>query len=149
MPRDARARSSAASDTGVSGPADAADPGPRTRPGAAVLLVVEALMLTGAATFCFVMVTAGQLQARLGTGLGLFLVLFAIACAVAARSVLTRGRFGLGFGLTWQMFQALVGASMLRSQMYWQGTLALVLAIALFMLLTRLVRSTPLPRGED
>ena len=56
--------------------------------------------------------------------------------------------FGLGFGLTWQLFQALIGASLLRGALYWQGGLALLLAVAVFVLLTRLVRSTPLPGGE-
>ncbi|MGP9538979.1 hypothetical protein ACT3SP_13280 [Brachybacterium sp. AOP43-C2-M15] len=128
--------------------ADAEDPGPRTRPTAAVLLGIEALMLAAAATYCFVAVSGGGLDVRLGTGLGIFLVLFALALALASRSILARGRFGLGFGITWQMFQALVGASLLRGALYWQGGLALLLAIALFVLLTRLVRSTPLPGGD-
>lgn len=46
------------------------------------------------------------------------------------------------------MFQALVGASLLRGGLLWQGGLAIVLAVAVFVLLTRLVRSTPLPDGE-
>ena len=127
---------------------DAPDPGPGARPAAAALLGVEALLLVAAATYCFLAVSGGGLDARLGTGLGIFLVAFALALGVGARSVLNRGRFGLGFGLTWQMFQALVGASMLRGAMYWQGALALLLAIAAFVFLTRLVRSTPLPGGD-
>lgn len=127
---------------------DAADPGPRSRPTVAALLGVEALMLAAAATYCFLAASGGGLDTRLGMGLGVFLVLFALGLALAARSILVKGRFGLGFGITWQMFQALVGASMLRGAMYWQGALALLLAIAVFVLLTRLVRSTPLP-GAD
>jgi hypothetical protein len=133
----------------TSRPADAEDPGPRTRPRAALLLGLEALMLAAAATFCFVAAAGGGMSARLGAGLGIFLLLFAAGAALAARSVLARGRFGIGFGITWQMFQALVGASMLRAEMYWQGALAIVLAVAAFVLLARLVRSTPLPSRLD
>lgn len=129
--------------------ADAADPGPRTRPLAAALLAVEALMLTATATYCFIGVSGGFLEGRFGTGLAVFLLLFAVALGIAARSLLAKGRFGLGFGITWQLFQALTGASLLRGALYWQGALALLLAIVLFVLLTRLVRSTPLPGGTD
>jgi membrane protein implicated in regulation of membrane protease activity len=38
---------------------------------------------------------------------------------------------------------------MLRAEMYWQGALAIVLAVAAFVLLARLVRSTPLPSRLD
>ncbi len=130
-------------------PADTEDPGPRTRPRAALLLGLETLMLAAASTFSFVAAAGGGMSARLGTGLGIFLLVFAAGTALAARSVLARGRFGIGFGITWQMFQALVGASMLRAGMYWQGALALVLAIATFVVLARLVRSTPLPSRLD
>ena len=77
------------------------------------------------------------------------LLLFALALALAARSLLARGRFGLGFGITWQLFQALPGASLLNASLYWQGVLGLALAVTLFVLLTRLGRSTPLPGGKD
>lgn len=127
---------------------DAEDPGPRSRPQAAALLGIEALMLAATATYCFVAVSGGGLDARFGVGLGLFLVLFALAVGLAARSILAKGRFGLGFGITWQLFQALVGVSLLRGGLYWEGGIALLLAVVLFVLLTRLVRSTPLPGGE-
>lgn len=132
-------------DTPATGAADSADPTLRSRPLVAALLGLEALLLAAAATYCFVAVAGGSLYPRLGIGLGAFLLLFALALAVAARSILVRGRFGLGWGITWQLFQALVGASMLNGSMYWQGALALVLSIVLFVLLTRLVHSTPLP----
>jgi hypothetical protein len=128
---------------------DADDPSPRSRPLVAALLGVEALMLAATATYCFVAVAGGGLDARFGTGLGVFLLLFGVGVGLAARSILVRGRFGLGFGITWQLFQALVGASLLRGALYWQGALALVLAVVVFVLLTRLVRSTPLPGGGD
>ena len=127
---------------------DAPDPGPRDRPVVASLLGVEALLLVITATYCFIGVSGGLLDARFGVGLAVFLLLFALALGVAARSILARGRFGLGFGITWQLFQALIGASLLRGALYWQGGLALLLAVAAFVLLTRLVRSTPLPGGE-
>lgn len=136
-------------DARAAGPVDAPDPSPRSRPTVAALLGVEALLLAAAATYCFVAVSGGALHTRLGIGLGVFLLVFALALGLAARSVLARGRFGLGWGITWQLFQALVGVSMLRASLYWQGLLALLLAVTLFVLLTRLVRSTPLPGGPD
>lgn len=136
-------------DDRASGPATAADPSPRIRPVVSLLLGLEALLLLTAAVYCFVSVSGGGLQARLGIGLGIFLILFAVLLGLAARSILVKGRFGLGWGITWQLFQALVGASMLNAALYWQGALALVLAIALFVQLTRLVHSTPLPSRGD
>ncbi|UVY82464.1 hypothetical protein NLU66_09420 [Brachybacterium sp. NBEC-018] len=129
-------------------PATASERDPRIRPVAAALLALEAVLLVAVATFCFVGVSGGQLDGRFGTGLGVFLLLFAAGAAVAARSILVRGRFGLGYGITWQLFQALVGASMLSGGLVWQGALGLVVAIAAFLLLLSLVRSTPLPTGE-
>ncbi|ASK64902.1 hypothetical protein CFK39_02595 [Brachybacterium avium] len=130
-------------------PDDAEDPSLRSRPVVAALLAAEALLLAATATYCFVGVSGGFLNARFGLGLGAFLLLFALGLGVAARSILAKGRFGLGFGITWQLFQALIGASLLRGALYWQGALALLLAVALFVLLTRLVRSTPMPGGRD
>ncbi|ATG54443.1 hypothetical protein CFK41_06420 [Brachybacterium ginsengisoli] len=137
-------------DSPSSAPAtDAEVADPRRRPVVAALLGLEALLLAATATYCFIGVSGGMLDTRFGTGLGIFLLLFALALAVAARSILVKGRFGLGFGITWQLFQALIGASLLRGALYWQGALALILAVVLFVLLTRLVTSTPLPgRGR-
>ncbi|PMC76552.1 hypothetical protein [Brachybacterium sp. UMB0905] len=128
--------------------ADAPDPSPRTRPVAAILLGCETGVLILAAGYCIVAVTGGLIAGRFGIALAVFLLLFAAATGLAARSVLASGRFGLGFGITWQFFQALVAASMLRGGLYWQGGIALALAIATFVQLSRLVRSTPLP-GAD
>lgn len=101
------------------------------------------------ATYSFLGVASGTFDARFGAGLGAFLLLFALAVGLAARSILSRGRFGLGFGITWQLFQALVGATMLSSALIWQGVVALALAIVTFVLLTKLVTSTPLPGRGD
>lgn len=150
MPTDTSSSSRGGSaDDRSSGPIAAADPSPRIRPAVSSLLGVEALLLLSTAVYCFVAVSGGGLQARLGIGLGIFLILFAVLLGLAARSILVKGRFGLGWGITWQLFQALVGASMLKASMYWQGALGLVLAIALFVLLTRLVHSTPLPSARE
>ncbi|MGP5414272.1 hypothetical protein [Brachybacterium paraconglomeratum] len=130
-------------------PADAEDPSPRSRPVAALLLGAEALLLVVTASYFLLAAADGGITARLGIGLGVFLLLFAVGVGLAARSVLARGRFGTGFGITWQLFQALVGASMISSGMVWQGALALVLAIVVFVRLARLVRSTPLPSRMD
>ena len=134
---------------GSSGPADSADPSPRRRPTVAGLLGLEALLLLATATFLIVTDSGEGVGARMGTALGVFLILFAAALGLGARSIMARGRFGLGFGITWQLFQALVGASLLRGGLYWQGALALLLALAVFVLLFSLVRSTPLPGGQD
>lgn len=131
------------------GPAESADASRRTRPLVAALLGLEALLIAAVATYSFVAVAGGVLDARFGTGLGVFLLLFALAAGLAARSILVRGRFGLGYGMTWQFFQALVGASLIRAGLLWQGGLALLLSIVLFVLLARLVTSTPLPSTED
>lgn len=120
--------------------ADSPDSSPRRRT-AVILLAVEALLLAAAAVYCASLAGAGEVTARFGLGLAVFLGLFAIAVAVAAHSLRRGGRFGIGFGITWQMFQALVGASMLRGAMYWQGALALGLAIALFVMLTTLSKA--------
>lgn len=130
-------------------PADAEDPSPRSRPVAALLLGAEALLLVVTASYFLLAAAHGGITSKLGIGLGVFLLLFAVGVGLAARSVLARGRFGTGFGITWQLFQALVGASMISSGMVWQGALALVLAIAVFVQLARLVRSTPLPSRMD
>lgn len=127
---------------------DAEENEPQRRRVVAALLGLEALLLAATATYCFLGVSGGTLDARFGTGLGVFLLLFTLALGLAVRSILVRGRFGLGFGITWQLFQALIGASLLRGALYWQGALALLLAVVLFVLLTRLVTSTPLPGRE-
>lgn len=121
----------------------------RIRTAAAALLGLEALIVAAVATYSFVGVASAAIDGRFGAGLGIFLLGFALAVGLAARSILSRGRFGLGFGITWQLFQALVGATMLRSGLIWQGAVALALAIVAFVLLTKLVTSTPLPGRED
>lgn len=120
--------------------ADSPDSSPRRRT-AVILLAVEALLLAAAAVYCASLAVAGEVTGRFGLGLAVFLGLFTIAVAVAAHSLRRGGRFGIGFGITWQMFQALVGASMLRGAMYWQGALALGLSIALFIMLTTLSKA--------
>ena len=125
------------------------DPRPQIRPAAALVLALEALMIAAAATASFWLSGTAGARPGLMIALGVFLLVFALGAAIAARSVLLRGRFGLGYGLTWQLFQALVGASLLRGGLYWQGALALVLAVVAFVLLLQLVRSTPLPSRLD
>ncbi|MBE9402977.1 hypothetical protein M4D54_12875 [Brachybacterium sp. p3-SID1565] len=124
------------------------DPRPQIRPAAALVLALEALMIAAAATAFFWLSGTAGARPGLMIALGVFLLVFTLGAAIAARSVLLRGRFGLGYGITWQLFQALVGASLLRGGLYWQGALALVLAVAGFLLLLQLVRSTPLPRQD-
>src|SRR5690625_7904100 len=73
---------------------DEPDPRPQLRPAAAVLLMLEALLLAAVATYSFLGVASGMLSAQIGTALGAFLLLFALAVGLAARSVLTRGQIG-------------------------------------------------------
>ena len=76
-------------------------------------------------------------------------MLFAVLVGLAAASVLRGGRFGVGFGITWQLFQALTAASMLRGGLLTAGGIGLVLAIIAIVLLMRLVSSTPTPLDQD
>ncbi|MFC0674504.1 hypothetical protein [Brachybacterium hainanense] len=123
---------------------------PRLRRPAAVLLGLEGLALLGLATFAFAVIAQVEGGGRFGTGLGVFLVVFALALLAAARSVLQRGRFGVGYGITWQLFQALVGGSLITAGMLLEGAVAILAAIAAFVLLTQIVRATPLPgEGAD
>lgn len=84
---------------------------------------------------------------RLVVGLGVFVFLFALLLVLAARSLVRRTRFGVGWGVTWQLFQALLGASMLRSGLIVPGVICLVLAIGAFFPLTRIARTAPLPEA--
>lgn len=103
-----------------------------------VLLLVEALALAAAAVYAMTSLadTAPSVQG-LGLGIGAFLAIFALALVLAARSLWGFGRFGVSFGITWQLFQALVGASLLRGGLLPAGFFALGMAIALFVLLLR------------
>lgn len=115
-----------------------------------VLLGVEALCLFVLAGFMITRVGSQDVGASLAVGLGVFILLFAIAVGLASLSLSRRGRFGLGFGVTWQLFQALVAASMLRAAIVLVGGIGMLLAIATFIVLLTLVRATPLPfEGED
>jgi hypothetical protein len=55
----------------------------------------------------------------------------------------------VGYGITWQMFQALVAASLLRGGLITAGLILLVLAITGFVLLLRLVQGTPTPLDRE
>ena len=111
-----------------------------TRIAAAVILAVEALCLAGVATLLLVRATGASDLPQAAVSLGVFVLIFAAAAAFAARSVLARTRFGIGYGITWQLFQALVSANMLSSSLMVYGIVGLALAIAAFILLTRLVQ---------
>lgn len=82
-------------------------------------------------------------------GLAAFLALFALLVGLAAVSVLRGGRFGVGFGITWQMFQSLASASLLRGSLYLSGAFGLISAIVAFVLLLNLARDTPTPLDEE
>jgi len=104
----------------------------------AALLVVEALLLLAAALYALVTLPAQSPKlSTLAVGLTACLGIFALMVAFAARSLMKRGRYGVSFGVTWQLFQALVGGSLIRGGLLWAGFTALGLAIALFVLLIR------------
>jgi membrane protein implicated in regulation of membrane protease activity len=111
----------------------------------AALLGAEALVLVVGGVVVVSRLGAAGSGTRLVLGLGLFVFLFALLLVLAVRSLLRRTRFGVGWGVTWQLFQALLGASMLRSGMILPGAVCLVLAVAAFVPLTRIARTAPLP----
>ena len=120
----------------------------RSRVPAASVLALEALGLLALASIVALDGTGSEASRTFLLGLAGFLALFAVLVALAAASVVRRGRFGVGFGITWQLFQALTAASMLRGGMLTAGGIGLVLAIVAFVLLLRLVSSTPTPLDE-
>ena len=104
----------------------------------ALLLVLEALLLGGAALYALVTLPAQAAGLKtVAVGLAVFLGIFALMVGFAARSLMKRGRYGVSFGVTWQLFQALVGGSLIRGGLLWAGFGALALAAALFVLLLR------------
>lgn len=120
----------------------------RLRRPAALVLAVEALGLLALSSV--VALGGGQQGSRTFLlGLAGFLALFAVLVGIAAASVIRGGRFGVGFGITWQMFQALTAASLLRAAFYIPGAIGLITAVLGFVLLLRLVRDTPTPLDRD
>ncbi|ANP28044.1 hypothetical protein DAD186_14940 [Dermabacter vaginalis] len=104
----------------------------------ALLLILEALLLGGAALYALVTLPAQAADLKtVAVGLTVFLGIFALMVGFAARSLMKRGRYGVSFGVTWQLFQALVGGSLIRGGLLWAGFGALALAAALFVLLLR------------
>lgn len=128
-------------------------PGPqetRRRRIAAALLGLEALALLAAASVSYLSLDGAEgVPRNFGLGLAVFLVVFAVLLVLGARSLLVRGRFGLGYGITWQLFQALVGASMLKGGLVLAGGFALLVAILAFVVLLNLVHATPLPFSDE
>lgn len=93
-------------------------------------------MLAAAALYSLVTLTTDDTKS-LAIPLAAFLGIFALALVWAARSLWSFGRFGVSFGITWQLFQALVGASLLQGGLLPAGFAALGLAVALFVLLLK------------
>lgn len=130
-------------------PETPADTAPRARRVAAVVMALEGVAILVVAS---VVVSGGGRSGvswGFATGLAAFMSLFAAAILLAAVSLWRRGRFGVGYGITWQLFQALVSASMLRSALYVPGALGLVSAIVVFVLLLGIARSTPTPLEQE
>ncbi|MCT1866743.1 hypothetical protein M3B90_04285 [Dermabacter sp. p3-SID358] len=103
-----------------------------------LLLLVEALLLIAAALYALVTLPGQAAELKtVAIGLAAFFGVFALLVALAARSLMKRGRYGVSFGVTWQLFQALVGGSLIRGGLLWAGFGALLLAVSLFVLLLR------------
>lgn len=116
----------------------------------AVLLGMEALGIMGGATFAAIDLRGREgLPPTYGAAMAGFLVVFALLLALAGLSLVRGGRFGVGYGITWQLFQALVGVTMLTSGLVLPGVLALGLAIASFAVLANLARFTPTPLEDE
>lgn len=114
-----------------------------------IILVLEAVAAAAIAVLMVSRLGSGDLGENLALGLGVFIGLLALALLLGARSLARRGRFGLGFGVTWQLFQALVTSNMLSAGMLLAGGIGLGLAIAGFVVLLQLVRATPLPHSDE
>lgn len=127
--------------TDAAGTGRASEPMRGARLGAAALLAVEALALAAVATRVLIGAAAPTGLPRIAVPLAVFILLFAAAAGFAARSVLARTRFGIGYGITWQLFQALFSANMLSSSLWPYGLGGLALAIGAFVLLLRLAQA--------
>lgn len=112
-------------------------------------MVLEGLVLLLAASVAVLDSSRPEVPRTFALGLALFLGIFAAAILLAAWSLLRRGRFGVGYGITWQLFQALIGASILSAGFLVIGVVVLGTAIAAFVLLLGVARSTATPLRED
>ncbi|MFP3714864.1 hypothetical protein [Puerhibacterium sp. TATVAM-FAB25] len=139
-------------DGGDHGGAEPGGPDRPTPPGALrallVAVVLEALVLTVAAVVVAVEAIGGGSDS---VAMSVFLVVFALGMAwalLAAGRVLRAGRHGgRSVIMTWQIFQAVVAASMLASGataavLGGVGLLALAVAVAVLLLTPSVVRAT-------
>lgn len=102
------------------------------------LLLAEAgLLFAGALYSVATLMPQGAEVRTFGIGLGVFLGVFGLMVVLAAKSLWNFGRYGVSFGVTWQLFQALVGASIMRGGFIIAGLATLSLAVALFVLLLK------------
>lgn len=122
----------------------------RARAAAVGLLALEALALLAFASLALLdgARSSGELR-TFALGLAAFLALLGILVGAAALSVMRGRRFGIGFGITWQLFQAFVGVTLLRGSLLGAGVFALATAVLTGILLLGLSRSTPTPLEED
>lgn len=116
-------------------------PRTRARTVGGVILWIETVMLAVVALLNLWLVSIGGVPARFGIGLSGFLLVLAVGVGIAARSLRRGGRFGVGFGITWQLFQALIAVSLLRAGIYPHGTVVLVLSVVGFVVLINVARS--------
>lgn len=108
----------------------------RLRKATCVLLACESMSLFAVALYSLMTLSGGEASA-LAVPLALFFALFGLALVGAARSLWNFGRFGVSFGVTWQLFQALVGASLLRAGLIPAGAFAIIMAVVLFVVLLK------------
>ncbi|CAM3964235.1 hypothetical protein [Helcobacillus massiliensis] len=110
----------------------------RLRVVGASLLVLEAVLLLGTAVFAVLNLrTEADGIPTVAFGLAVVLTVFAALLVLAAVSLLRRGRYGVSYGITWQLFQALIGASMFKAAMLAPAVVVTVLAVAVFIILLK------------
>ncbi|WP_058233795.1 hypothetical protein [Devriesea agamarum] len=99
----------------------------------ALLLSIETLALVVVAIRAFVTaisaVGADAAVAKLDGALGVTVVVFAVLLGAAVRSVYALGRFGVSYGVTWQIFQIIGGVTLIAGGQVLLGGAAVVLAV--------------------
>lgn len=124
------------------------DETPRARSARRVAIIavgLEAVGMLALASVLLVRAGTASVAPQLSLALGIFLLIFAAALIAAVRSLVMRTRFGVGYGITWQLFQALVGASMLNAALIALGVMSIGLALMAFVALFILSQE----RAED
>ncbi len=97
-------------------------------------------MILAVGAYALVLLGRGEVSSRFGIALAVLMGIFVAALLLAARSLVAGGRFGVGYGITWQLFQCLIAVNLMMAHLYWQGAVALLLAIAVLVALVKVSR---------